>query len=631
MFNEQYLAALEQGYKRSQPQKKKTSGRGGFLSSLISELGGAGGAAGGAAAGAAAGSVIPGLGTVIGGLIGAGIGGFGGGTVGRGIENKVRDNQNFFGKGGSAKAAFGEGALSGALSAAIPGAGVAFRGAGKALKGASAIDKLAQESGTVLRQAPKTGILQGAGEQLKAGAGGYGIGARLGSNRLSAQESANVAKSLKQLGVNASSPENMAKQLGAAKSNLESILQKQYADANIRVPKTSLASLTKKINQRIVNEVGTPDAKFINGRLAALRGSKDLTGVWDFNKNLSKFTNYGANAEGKLVDREAAARIMKEETRKFLNAQAKGVKATNDLYHGASTAEQLALNNAADMKGGGAVSKLLNLSPVRASEAKLGGALEGLGKASAGTGGPLTKITQQAKFQAPGNLAEAVTTPPPEQTGITPGADTGFGQDQSGGFGNMQDPYAQPQQQQQSPYSLEAMLSDIQRDPKHASTYQSIYKTVQDAIGSQGGANVGKVSAQAYGLAQQGMNALGQFAQLIQQDPGVVNRTATPGRGLPGVGGFISNATGTSEYDTLGFAAISSLLRAQSGAAVPDSEVRSYMRAYLPRPGDSQEAIQRKLATLQYDFQTVLQGAGGQPQGNDLASLLSQYQTQGAY
>ena len=98
-----------------QQAPKKISGRGGPLTAFISEAGGAGGAWAGGATGAAIGSVVPGVGTVIGGLLGAAIGGFAGGAGGRAIENKVRDDQNFTGKGGSAKAALTEGAISGAL------------------------------------------------------------------------------------------------------------------------------------------------------------------------------------------------------------------------------------------------------------------------------------------------------------------------------------------------------------------------------------------------------------------------------------------------------------------------------------------------------------------------------------
>jgi hypothetical protein len=69
---------------------KHTSGRGGFLTSLISE----GGATGGAVTGAMAGSAFGPVGTIIGGALGGFAGGFGGSAV----EQKVRDNNIDFGK-----------------------------------------------------------------------------------------------------------------------------------------------------------------------------------------------------------------------------------------------------------------------------------------------------------------------------------------------------------------------------------------------------------------------------------------------------------------------------------------------------------------------------------------------------
>ena len=60
------LKALEANYRptniqMTSPQPAKKKGRGGFLTSLISEAGGAGGAAGGAALGTA---LLPGIGLI---------------------------------------------------------------------------------------------------------------------------------------------------------------------------------------------------------------------------------------------------------------------------------------------------------------------------------------------------------------------------------------------------------------------------------------------------------------------------------------------------------------------------------------------------------------------------------------
>lgn len=133
------LAWLKQ-QQANQPQRTTTTttkktGRGSgdqhFLSSLISELGGAGGAAGGAAIGAGIGSIVPVAGTAVGGLLGAAIGGFVGGTGGRLVENKVRDDRNPF-EDDSLGDALREGALAGTLSAVIPGGKIAASG-GRAL------------------------------------------------------------------------------------------------------------------------------------------------------------------------------------------------------------------------------------------------------------------------------------------------------------------------------------------------------------------------------------------------------------------------------------------------------------------------------------------------------------------
>lgn len=115
----------------------KPKGRGGFLTSLISE----GGALGGGLAGASAGTAIGGpIGTLIGGGIGAGLGAFGG----RLTENKVRDDEY----------KVGEAAKEGAVSAVFGASPI------KAAKGAGAAGKslLKLESNAVAKEAAEKAI-----------------------------------------------------------------------------------------------------------------------------------------------------------------------------------------------------------------------------------------------------------------------------------------------------------------------------------------------------------------------------------------------------------------------------------------------------------------------------------------
>lgn len=139
---------LNEQNKANQPQQPvKQSGKGGFLSSLISEGGGIGGAAGGAALGTA---ILPGVGT----LIGAGLGGFAGAFGGRLAENKIRDDEYKVGS------ALTEGTLTGALSALGP----AFQMA-KGAKGAKALSSAIGGADDVLKGVKPTNAAIGAVER----------------------------------------------------------------------------------------------------------------------------------------------------------------------------------------------------------------------------------------------------------------------------------------------------------------------------------------------------------------------------------------------------------------------------------------------------------------------------------
>jgi hypothetical protein len=139
------LKALQKriGYTTPKPtQPKKQSGRGGTLTSLISEAGGAGGALGGAAVGTA---ILPGVGTILGAGIGGALGGFGGSAA----EQKVRDNKVNY------KKAAAEAAVSGVTGGFTPG-----RAAAKvAQMGAKQVESKAAKSGgtSLLSKIGKTG------------------------------------------------------------------------------------------------------------------------------------------------------------------------------------------------------------------------------------------------------------------------------------------------------------------------------------------------------------------------------------------------------------------------------------------------------------------------------------------
>lgn len=146
-----------------------------------------------------------------------------------------------------------------------------------------------------------------------------------------------------------------------------------------------------------------------------------------------------------------------------------------------------------------------------------------------------------------------------------------------------------------------------------------------------GGPNITKVTAQQYGLAKSGSGALQQLSQMIQGDPNVITRTATPGRGLPIVGGFVSNAAHTGSYDAVGYNIADTILRLRTGAQANESEVKKLQTQIMPRAGDSQQTIQTKLAQINEIFSGVLTTAQNPGATDPFEQLMSQMQPQGAY
>lgn len=628
-------------------QKQQTKGRGGFLTSLISELGGAGGAAGGAAIGAGLGSVVPVLGTAVGGLIGAGVGAFAGGTGGRIVENKVRDDR--FGLGDALK--------EGATDAIFSGVGAAnnIRKGAKAAKGlATATEGLSSPSD--LLQAPqKVGLLEGIGKSLKTGASGYGTGAKVaGQDQLTSAGSDVIDTTLKTLKIPATAPETQARLLGNHIDNLGNILSKRYATSNTAVSPEDINTLGSNILGRVANTGGLSKGAeaFALEQAQKLAKAKDINDVWKFTKDIGRnSTNFGANADAKLVDKEAAARIIIDETRGFLNGKVPGTAETNDLYHKAKTAESFILNAARD-KGGGLIQRMAGSAPVKAGEAKLGSTIENIGRYSAGTGGATSKFTNALKVQSPGAAYRGTTglaqenTPQPAQNpqdllgmGQSTGQSQSLTSDLLGQTNQGVDLKSQllglPPEQATSSSGMtlqslqEALKQDyIDTGGKNSAALMQIAQ-LNGLVDNKGnpagqasqGPNIGKPTAQQYGLATSGIQSLQNLSSLLQGDPSLLNKSATPGQGLPVVGGFVKHAAGTNQYDAVLTNLVDTMLRLRTGAAATKDEINMYKRQLAPTAGDTPQAIQSKLQQFYQAFAPFL---GTNQSAGSSQDLLSQ-------
>jgi hypothetical protein len=133
---------------------------------------------------------------------------------------------------------------------------------------------------------------------------------------------------------------------------------------------------------------------------------------------------------------------------------------------------------------------------------------------------------------------------------------------------------------------------------------RGLSRSTTEKTGKEPSATVAKQRA----LGQSGLRALDELEGLIKDDPSVVAKALLPGK------------LGARQYDAAAHRAVEGLLRARSGAAVPETEVRRYMDSYLPIPGDGPAAIKAKLAAFKQDLEDQANFAGGSDTFGDTLS-----------
>lgn len=596
-------------------QPAKQTGKGGILTSLISELGGAGGAAGGAAIGTA---VAPGVGT----LAGAILGGLFGGTAGRGVENKVRDNQNFFGAGGSAKTALGEGAMSGALSGVGEGFGI-LKAAKGAEGGLSAVLRGGADVG-------KTGAIESLGQGLERGAGGYGIGAKVpGEKALTASGSDAIAGTLDKLGIKAAAPETQAKLIDKKIADLGAQLSEKYSTNPVKVGVKEINDLGDNLLNKVITMPGLDGGSKTYAldeihNLVTHHGY-DTSTLWNYTKKLEQDgINFAANPDATTAGRQVVNKLISGDVRDVLNSRLPGLSETNRLYSGAVKAQDYLVKAASDRTGGGLTGKILNTAPVKGLESRVGSGLESTGKFIAGNGGVISQIANQGIRQLPGNIAGAVggAAPAPDVPSADMSAPTG-----------VESPGSQshPQLDQLNQVVDQALQKDLASSGgKNVANILKYYDFASKNLGggTTGGApNVTKLTAQQYGLAQGGQQALQQLSQLVSKDPGIVSKNNTPGQSLPLVGGYVSHAAGTTDYRSLGYNIADSILRLRTGAQANESEVKQLSTQLMPRAGDSPAEVQQKIQNINNIFNSYLAIANGTSGSNSsLMDTITQLQ-----
>lgn len=599
-----------------QPQGNgRPRGRGGLLTSLISE----GGAAGGAALGTA---LLPGIGTIL----GAGLGAFGG----RLAENQVRDQR--WGVGDAAK----EGGMSAAFASVAPlmkagKAGMAAKNAGGTLDdvllgaknafGSAPESMLASKLGNTSDNLKKSVI----NPTVKAGVFG------------SSEEDA-IAKVVDKY-VKGGTAARKYGNLESAFNGISDDIQKQLSTVT---KKTSTVDFTKKLTSSLAddvnfipgdsayekelsrvlnkvasfgknNELSASDLfkakQYLNSQLkgAFNKSGADLTvpqqvrmAVWDRLDNTISEIAPGVKdltrAQSMLIK---SAPGLKKSAEKSIGVPMLGVK-SNILEQGLQKGRYAGanvLNQAGNMANMGA----------RASSAIVpqvaGRALFGNG--SYDENNPITQNNADTTID---------TTNMPANMSNMMSSSYQSGDPLSSALFDQQDGFGQPTSNGGSPYSKQNLLADLQRDPKNSEKYIAYYQALDEVFNPKQEKEKPLNATQQ----QQANNSISALKDLqyirdaLIKDPSTAMKNSLPG------GGLTRRFTGTANYEAARQNVADVLGRLRSGGAINKDEERRFL-AQLPGAFEDPVNVNAKLRRLEDLFTRF---ANPTPAGDSLDSVL---------
>lgn len=494
-------------------------------------------------------------------------------------------------------------------------------------------------------------FLQNAGAHIR----GYGRGVRAGMRpegapeRLLPSGAKEINTLLDSIGAKGGIPKQL-RRVEEVQGQTRKIITQTVAAKNKAVTPEQLQGVVDRVKTNILgtNGKGIPgfDPK-VHGKLADNFGrqmvtAKDTVGLENFRKSLDDVINYSRNPASPDPMTERIAQAFRREVDREVTKLVPTAKKAKGLYGRLEGAKDALVVNAPTNVSGS--------STLFGTAAKMGlpGALDKTGRAVQFAGRNMSRPAigipaAQAAVRVPfigGD--DQLPVSDPTMTTTTPSSTSPTS------ISNMPSPYnspdgsatttdfsspqtAMPNTGQAARYyegfqramqagdmkSAEALLDFAEQAAKFE-------KMMAENANTGGAPNVTKVTAQQYGLAQSGSQSLQQLAQMLQADPGVLGRSATPGRKLPVVGGYISNAAGTGEFDAIGYNIADAILRLRTGATANEGEVKNLQSQIMPRAGDNPDTVRRKLSQIEQIFGGTLQLASQPNNGSSFEDELMQ-------
>lgn len=605
---------------KTKPKKKKP-----WYSALISEGGATGGAIGGAAIGSA---LLPGIGT----LAGALIGGFAGGAGGSVAEQKIRDDKVNLRKAGL------EGAISGVLMPGPLKLAKAGGTAGMAAVRGRPIAQAVNEKLTRRVAVPKT---VGVAERLESRAGGFGVGEKVAGGRpegLGLQGQKRIFKTLSDEKIKPGHPETRLAQIQTRMEDYGSQIDETLKAVNrplTQAQRNRIASdYLKNVRSKISSDPNV--MKFAESYAKTIRGTKDLSGQVANRRDLqSNLISWTRNPQSAVPGQDRAAKLAADTLNKHIGRISPELKGVNKRYSDLASASQYVTGRSGRLTRASESQHTTLSGQLRAGDlgttvqSRAGSALRNI------PGGALVSPIAAGARTPVGYGARAVVGSGIAQS-VIPGQEEAVEEPQVDELGNpiveeagldTELPSELGMEAPSSPYPLERALADIQRDPKHANTYLSIFRATEQATKS-----AGLTAAQRKGLTTAG-NVDIQLNQLEKMiSPELFPRT---NQTAASIGGLYQKTVGryTDTDKKLYMDALRSrgiqIVRAFGEVGNLTQQEQDAAIANLPAPGDTYQGAQRKIKMLRELFGQVrqnIQSVGGMSNTSDLSESIMQLQ-----
>jgi hypothetical protein len=609
--------------RKKEEKKKKPSGISGLIASLLPTGGGIGGAIAGGAAGAAAGSVVPVIGTGIGGLLGAIAGGAGGSAAGKFGQNAINQEEDL-GKGVAQEAILGgltstpitaggkliKGAVQqgigrqGALKqAAKEAGGLSIPRSAKGLREKAALD-ISQD---ITAKAPKTGILsrmQNKAARTDANVSGLGVGKSLKGETITPKRSTELYDFARSKGVSSGSPTQQAEAAQRLFDDTTTSLSTSLNAINRKLEplesKVITDSLTKSISKAkgVGKELNTDTKKFIS----QIKSAKDIKTLEKLRQEADDLA-FTARGAGKTQAAKQAQEVRKS-IDGFVTKLSGDYKAVKSDYQNAKDLLKLSSQNVASGKGGldifgnkvgtnvipGAISKgsglLARASKDAASKAAddVQAGLSLAGQDMSRGQGLLGTVARQSLLGSRPELAQEEVIS--DETGLDELAlDDQLAADQFGQDTQM-DEMAQIQENLKSA-ALEALANGDTKGLDNIMAVADLYSKFNPKSSSPALTTSQATRAAA---AQNALNDVPMIEDAIKSGK------LGAAKAIPGASTQLGRRIlGTEDLDAALFNMADNILRARSGAAAPEAEVKRFVDTFLPGALDSEEAKKHKL------------------------------------